>query len=129
MMMGPGMMGPRDYGRMCDPRAVGFAEWRIDRFERAIQPTEAQKPKLDELKAAATRPQKRCAPLARPKFEHMVGRMESMEKRLEATLQAVKAMRPALAAFYATLTDEQKARLDNNAGPGRFWQWRWRDRN
>ncbi len=123
---GPGMMGPR--GRMCDPRAAGFAEWRIDRLEQVIKPTEAQKPKFDELKTAATKAaeiMKTACPTEVPLT--MTGRMEIMEKRLEATLQAVKTMRPALDAFYATLNEEQKARLNTGTGPGRFWRWRWRD--
>jgi hypothetical protein len=42
-------------------------------------------------------------------------------------LAAVKSMRPAMEAFYATLNDEQKARFDTSAGAGRFWRWhdRW----
>jgi hypothetical protein len=39
----------------------------------------------------------------------------------------VRTMRPALEAFYATLSDEQKARVDSNSGSSRFWRWhdRW----
>jgi hypothetical protein len=44
----------------------------------------------------------------------MVGRIEAMEKRLDAMLQAVKSMRPAFQAFYATLSDEQKASLNTD---------------
>jgi hypothetical protein len=123
------MMGPGGYGRMCDPRAAGFAEWRIDRFERAIKPTDAQKPKLDELKAAATKAAetvRAACPTEYPRT--MVDRMATMEKRLDAMLQAVKIMRPAMEAFYATLTDEQKARFDDSTGRGRFWRWRWSER-
>ena len=54
----------------------------------------------------------------------MVGRMEAMEKRFDAMLQAVKTVRPALETFYATLSDEQKADLNGSSGPGRFWRWR-----
>ena len=57
----------------------------------------------------------------------IVGRTEAMEKRMETTLQALRAVRPALEAFYATLSDGQKARLDSNVGRGRPWRWhdRW----
>jgi hypothetical protein len=48
-----------------------------------------------------------------------------MEKRIDTMLQAIRAVRPALEALYATLSDEQKARLDS-VGRGR--SWRWRDR-
>jgi hypothetical protein len=39
------------------------------------------------------------------------GRLAAAEKRLQAMLDAVKIVRPAMDAFYATLTEEQKARL------------------
>jgi hypothetical protein len=54
----------------------------------------------------------------------MPGRMEAMEKRMEAMLAATKAVRPSLDAFYATLTAEQKAVLDTSRGRGRYWRWR-----
>jgi hypothetical protein len=41
------------------------------------------------------------------------GRVEAMEKRLEATLGAVRAVQPALAKFYNSLSDEQKARFNS----------------
>ena len=56
----------------------------------------------------------------------MDGRMEAMEKRLEAVLVAVKTVRPAFDAFHAALSDEQKASLNVRSGPS--WYWRWRDR-
>jgi hypothetical protein len=35
-----------------------------------------------------------------------------MEQRLEAVLQAIDTVRPALTRFYSSLSDEQKARFD-----------------
>jgi LTXXQ motif family protein len=126
-MMGPGMMDRQQFGRMCSPRSAGFAEWRLDRLERMVKPTEAQRAKFDEFKAAsnkAAETMRAACPTDVPTT--MVGRMGAMEKRLDAMLQAVKSVRPALEAFYATLSDEQKASL--NAGSGRERFWRWRDR-
>jgi hypothetical protein len=40
-MMGPGMMDRQLFGRMCSPRMAGFAEWRLDRMEQVIKPSEA----------------------------------------------------------------------------------------
>ena len=52
-------------------------------------------------------------------------RIDFMEKRMVAMLQAVKTVRPAFDTFYASLTDEQKSRLD--AGAPRRWGWdHWR---
>jgi hypothetical protein len=38
-----------------------------------------------------------------------VGRLEVMQKRLEAMIEAANAVRPSLEDFYASLSDEQKA--------------------
>lgn len=56
--------------------------------------------------------------------ETIIGRTETLEKRLDATLRAVQTVRPALEALYATLSDEQKARLDANSSRGRISHWR-----
>ena len=128
MMMGPGMMDRGMMGRMCGPSAAGFAEWHISRIEEAIKPTDAQKAKFDEFKAASNKAaeiMRAACPTSIPLT--MTGRMEAMEKRTEAMLQSIKTLRPALDAFYATLSDEQKARLDRGAGH-RHRFWRWRDR-
>jgi hypothetical protein len=125
MMMGPGMMGSGIMGpAMCSPRAAGLAEWRIDTIERAVRPTEAQRPAFNELKAASAKAAETIAAACPRDFpETPTARLETMEKRLDAMLQAVKTVRPAFDAFYATLGDEQKAEL-NRAGP-RHWGWRW----
>jgi hypothetical protein len=133
MMMGPGMMGRGGlgmmgggWGGMCDPRAAGMAEWRMERIERLITPTEAQRTALNDLRAASTKAAETIAAACPREFPaSATARMELMEKRLEAMLTAVKTVRPAFDAFYATLTDEQKARI-NSGGP-RHWGWRnWR---
>jgi hypothetical protein len=55
MMMGPDMMRSWRGHRMCNPQSAGFAEWRMQRLEEVLKPTEAQRPKLDELKAASAK--------------------------------------------------------------------------
>ena len=125
MMMGPGMMGPHGFSRMCGPAAAGFAEWRVARLERTVKPTDAQRPRFEDLKAASNKAAEIMRSACPSEFPPTVtGRMEVMEKRADAMLQAVKTVRPALDAFYATLSDEQKARVDSNTGRGRFWRWR-----
>jgi hypothetical protein len=58
---------------MCNPRSAGLAEWRIARIERAVRPTDAQRPKLEELRTASAndglvnrllRPLRRATPKA-----------------------------------------------------------------
>jgi len=135
-VMGPGMMqglgtmgswmtGHRGFGGMCNPAAAGFAEWRTDRIAERVKLTDAQRAGFDEFKAAAIKSAEviRNACLTEVPAT-IVSRAEAMEKRMDTMLQAIRTMRPALEAFYALLSDEQKARLDSNVGRGRFWRWR-----
>ena len=127
-MMGPGMMGGRGMGFMCNPRMAGLAEWRMGRIEQSVAPNEAQKAKLADLKAASTKAAEiigsSCGTEAPTKPTE---RLALMEKRLDAMQQAIKTVRPAFEAFYAALDEPQRSRLDA-AGPRRWgWSsWRWR---
>jgi LTXXQ motif family protein len=125
MMRGGGMWGSR-FGGACDPRFAGMGEWRIGEIERAIQPTEAQRAALADLRAASAKAAdalKSACPREIPQTS--VQRMAFMEKRMEVMLEAIKTVRPAFDSFYAALSDEQKARLDY-VGPRRGdWHWRW----
>jgi predicted lipid-binding transport protein (Tim44 family) len=133
MMMGPGMMGwggPGGMGvdtmAMCNPRAAGLAEWRMERIERLVKPTDAQRTALDALKTASAKAAESITVACPREFPaNASARMALTEKRLEVMLAAVKTVRPAFDAFYATLNDEQKARIDSG-GPRR-WGWHgWR---
>jgi len=127
MMMGPGMMGGRAFmgapgGLTCSPRAAGFAEWRLSQIERAVRLTEPQRKALDDLRAASAKAAETIAAACPAEIPATsTARLALMEKRMEAMLAAIKTVRPAFDAFYATLTDEQKARFDA-AGPRR-WGW------
>jgi hypothetical protein len=132
MMMGPGMMGWGNLGFMCNPRAAGMAEWRINRIEAAVRPTEEQRNALNELRSASTKAAETIAASCSSTVPaKATERLALMEKRAEATLQAVKLVRPAFEAFYAALDTDQKARLDA-IGPRRWgwssWRWRWNER-
>lgn len=122
MMMGPGMMGMGGMGAMCDPRGAGLAEWRMERIERLVNPNDAQRAALDNLRNASTKAAEIIAAACPREFPaSATGRLELMEKRLDAMQQAIRTVRPAFDAFYATLNDEQKARV-NTSGP-RHWGW------
>src|SRR4030095_1972179 len=77
---------------------------------------------FDSLKQAAARAGE-IARAACPKDWPItpIGRLAAAEKRLEALLQAVKKVRPAMESFYGSLTDEQKARL--LVAQARLWRW------
>jgi len=125
MMHGPGMWGGRFDGP-CDPRVAGLAEWRIEEIERVVRPAETQRAALADLRAASTKAAetlRSACPREVPRTSAQ--RMAFMEKRMEVMLEAIKTVHPAFEAFYATMSGEQKARLDS-VGPRRWgWHWRW----
>jgi hypothetical protein len=103
----------RDLAKLCDEKP-GVPDLPIDRIASAVQPTPPQRATLDELKDASIKAAEglniKC-----PTYQALTptGRVEAMEKRLDATLAAVKTVRPALAKFYDSLSDEQKARFNS----------------
>jgi LTXXQ motif family protein len=104
----------RDLTKFCDEKAPDGTDLPIDRIAQAVQPTSAQRAALDELKNASAKAAEglnvNC-----PTYQTLTptGRVEAMEKRLDATLAAVKTVGPALAKFYNSLSDEQKARFNS----------------
>ena len=85
----------------------------VERIERTVQPTEAQRAALKELQDATTAAVnllKSDCPTYRALTP--VGRLEAMEQRLDAMLRAVQTVRPALELFYSQLSNEQKERFN-----------------
>ena len=137
-MMGRGpMMQPFGMAHFCGPDGGRMGEFMIQRIERATEPTAEQRLGFDRLKEAvgkASETMRGACTTERPVTP--TGRLAAAEKRLSAMLDAVRAVRPALDAYYGSLTDEQKARLTmaqpHMARPGMGGGWgermhRWRD--
>jgi LTXXQ motif family protein len=87
--------------------------WPTDEIERVVRPTAVQEPKLEVLQAAAAKAaetvQAAC-PGVMPRTPP--ARLDAIGHRLEAMLQGVQTVRPALADFYGSLNDEQRARFN-----------------
>ncbi|WP_456747904.1 Spy/CpxP family protein refolding chaperone [Bradyrhizobium sp. USDA 4354] len=103
--------------QLCATPDKGVTAWPLADIARAVQPTPEQRALLDELKTAAAKAadvfKESCAEtyaLTPP------GRLRAMMNRVNATLEAVKIVRPALENFYNSLNDEQQARF-NALGP------------
>ena len=98
--------------RICSPDGDRVVTFMLERLERITQPTDTQRAAFDSLKNATARASE-MARAACPTEQAITppGRLAAAEKRLEALLQAVRTVRPAMDAFYGSLTDEQKARL------------------
>jgi hypothetical protein len=110
----------RDLTKFCDEKTPGVTDLPIDRIAQAVQPTPAQRAALDELKDASVKAAEGLK-VNCPTYQTLTptGRVEAMEKRLDATLAAVRTVQPALAKFYNSLSDEQKARFNSLRSPSR----------
>ena len=112
---------------VCTGQTAGLTDWPIDRIAQTVEPDDTQRAALDEIKtatASALDILKAACPTDLPSTP--TGRLAAMHKRLEAMLEAVRTVRPALEKFYQSLTDEQKARF-NALGPDENQQQARRD--
>jgi hypothetical protein len=108
----------------CGGEMAGLSDVPIERIEEVVQPTDAQLDALDRLDEALTKAVEILSEACPTTVaETPVGRLEMMEKRLEAMISAANAVRPALDDFYAVLSNEQKAKFNRlgreNARAGR----------
>jgi hypothetical protein len=106
---------------LCQQPGNGITAWPIAEIESKVGLSADQKALLNGVQNAGKRaadvfkqtcPSENAYPLTPP------GRLASMTARLDATLQAVETVRPPLATFYDSLSDEQKERF-NAIGPGK----------
>ncbi len=93
----------------------------IDSIGKAVNPTADQNAKLDALKTAEADAGKTLAASCGGQTPTTaVGRLDAVETRLQAMIQAANAVGGPLDAFYASLSDEQKAAFnalgENKAG-------------
>jgi hypothetical protein len=101
----------------CSRQAGSVIDLPVQRIEQVVQPTAQQQSAFDDLKKAAQNAgdqlQSSC-PTAVPKSP--VARLDTVGTRLSAMVDAIKSVRPNLQTFYASLSDDQKARF-NTLGP------------
>jgi len=87
--------------------------WPTDRIDNAIHPSDAQRAKLDALQSALSQAAgtiKAACPSQAPATPPE--RLAAVGKRLGAMLRGVETVQPALADFYNSLSDDQKARFN-----------------
>ena len=99
--------------QICSGDARGLTDFPIEQISRQVQPTQDQQALLDDLKAAtdkAVQVLQTACPNDLPATP--TGRLAAMRVRVQAMLQAVQTVRPALEKFYASLSDEQKERFN-----------------
>jgi len=97
----------------CGEPKSSLTQLPIGRIEAVIHPADKQKEALDRLSTAtknAVEGMQAACPDDVPLTP--LGRLEAMETRLKAMLHAAELVQPALDEFYATLSNEQKARFN-----------------
>lgn len=105
-----GQQSAQNLQSQCGETAVA---WPADQIGQVVRPNGEQRAKLDALDAAASQAAdtiKAACPSELPATPP--DRLAAEGKRLQAILQAVETIRPKLNDFYASLSNEQKARFN-----------------
>jgi hypothetical protein len=90
----------------------GLTNLPLDEIERTVKPDGRQRAELDKFKNATARASdvlKETCPQEMP--SSLPGRLSAVEKRIAGLNRAINVLRPAAGSFYASLSDEQKARF------------------
>jgi hypothetical protein len=106
-----------DMAALCSQQAR-FIDVPVKRVEQVVQPNAQQQSTFEDLKNAAQKAGdqlRSSCPTAVPKSP--VARLDTTEARLSAIAEAIKTIRPNLKNFYASLSDEQRAKF-NMMGQG-----------
>jgi hypothetical protein len=101
---------------LCNPQG-GFIDLPVQHIEEVVQPTAQQQSVFDDLKKETQNADDQLKLSCRTAVPNSpVARLDTIEARLSAMADAIKAVRPNLEKFYASLSDDQKARF-NMMGP------------
>jgi hypothetical protein len=106
-----------DLAALCSQQAEGVVNVPVQRIEQVVRLDVQQQSPFDDLKKAAQNAAdqlRSSCPTAVP--QSPIARLDTVETRLTAMSAAIKSIRPSLEQFYASLSDEQKARF-NTMGP------------
>ena len=98
--------------RGCAVQGAEFENWPFDSIARTVGPDETQNKAFDGLREAAKQAAQRLsADCPKDVPAAPAARLEAAEQGIDAALKSFDIVEPKLAAFYAALNDEQKARL------------------
>jgi hypothetical protein len=100
---------------LCSSQSESFTKLPVQRIEEVVKPTGPQQAALDQLKQASAKAadELRASCPAQTGGESPTARLDAMNNRLDAMVQAAKTLRPTLRTFYASLSDEQKAQFNS----------------
>jgi LTXXQ motif family protein len=100
---------------LCGSQSESFTRLPLQRIEEVIKPTGPQQTALDQLNQASAKAadELRASCPTQTGGASPTARLDAMNNRLDAMVQAVKTLRPTLGTFYASLSDEQKAQFNS----------------
>jgi hypothetical protein len=99
---------------LCSDLATNFTRLPSQRIQEIVKRTGPQEGALEDLKQASAKAADELRASCPRQLEgSLVARLDEMTARLDAMVRAVKSLRPTLATFYASLSDEQKAQFNN----------------
>lgn len=105
---------PQDQqAKACREPKPGLTNLPIEQIDEIVRPNAEQRDALERLNTSTIQAVE-ALQAACPDVIALtpVGRLETMEKRLQAMLDAAETVQPALEDFYAALSNEQKARFN-----------------
>ncbi len=109
-----GSSGATAFASLCGDQAINFTRLPSQRIQEIVKPTGPQESALEDLKQASAKAAAELrASCPSQLAEALVARLDEMTAQLDAMVRAVKSLRPTLATFYASLSDEQKAQFNN----------------
>jgi hypothetical protein len=98
--------------QMCGEDSRDIAGLPVDKFQKAIQPDDAQSAALDELANASVKAAQDIKAACPTEIALTApSRLAAMQTRIEAMIGAVATVQPPLEKFYGLLSDEQKERI------------------
>jgi hypothetical protein len=105
---------------LCGQQAGGFINLPVQRIEQVIQPTGQQQSAFDDLKKATQNASDQLqASCPTAVANSPMARLDTFETQLKAMADAIETVRPSLKNFYASLSDDQKARFNTMRPPPR----------
>jgi hypothetical protein len=129
-LMNLGFGGPNF--RVCRGDTAEMADHLLVRVEHRVNPTDDQKAAFHEFKtatrSAAEKLREACPKRPEPTADgerpqrNAIERLAQTQAGLEASLEAMKVFRPAAEKFYASLSDEQKAKIDRRGRGMGHWK-------
>jgi hypothetical protein len=100
---------------LCKQPGSGVTAWPFDDITKKVDLNAEQKDLLGDMKAASKDAAKQFLESCPPDSNFAStppGRLDAMEQRLKAMVEAANTVKPALDSFYSSLNNEQKARFN-----------------